>query len=328
MLTRRALLNAAAAMAAPWATLAHAAANLPGVSKMMVGFPAGTSVDIIARRYADKLQGTYAETLIIENLSGAGGQIALERFKGAAPDGRTLMMLPSPLLTLYPWVYEKLRYDPLRDYEAVATVYQSTVGVAIGPSVPESVTNLKQFIEWAKGRKESIFFSANAQGAGPHFAGLQFARSAGFTAEYVPYQGGTPAMVALMGGQLPMVCITMGTIAPLISSGKVRVLGIFDNERSPLYPEIPTLKEQGYPELVESEFGVVIVPTGTPRNVIADLEQALSAAMALPDLQKGMRDQYMRAQFAGSAATTVALKSDSERWRKTVTDFHFTPMSS
>lgn len=300
--------------------------KLPALAKLTLGFPAGTSSDAIARRYAHKLQGTYAGNVIVENRPGAAGRIALEQFKRATPDGLSMMLIPSALLTLYPHTYQSLRYDAQTDFTLVATVYQSSIGIAVGPSVPAEITNLQQLITWAKAQKEPVFFSSNAQGATPHFMGMQFSKSTGIPMEFVPYQGGTPAMNALVAGDLPMVCMSMGNLMPLASAGKIRVLASFDAARNPLYPDIPTLKELGYPDLVENESGVIAVPAKTPADVVARLEKAISTAMADPDLQAGMRAQFLSAKFIGSADTTASHAAMFERQRKVVAASQFTPM--
>lgn len=328
MWNRRELLTTGLAVAA---TLALAPANagedtLAGVTKLIVGFPPGTSLDGIARRYVHHLQGQYSDTMIVENRHGAAGRIAMEQFKRAAPDGKTLLIVPFPLLTLYPHTYQQLKYDPLNDFIPAGTVYQSSIGIAVGPAVPASVTNLAEFIEWAKSRDEPLFFSGNAQGAGPHLMGLQFANRTGIPMEFVPYQGGAPAVNALMAGEIPVVSISMGTLAPLAQSGKVRILASFDPQRNPLYPDVPTLNELGYPDLVENEGGVILLPAKTPQNIVMHLEKSIAAAMESPELQEGMRAQFLNARFQDSATTAANLAQAFERHRKLVADSQFTPM--
>lgn len=326
MLRRRTLLQSAA-LAMP---LAHAAPSwgntLDGIVRLVVGFPAGTSLDAIARRYADKLRGRYAETIIVENRAGAAGRVALEQVKRAAPDGRTLIIVPSPLMTLYPSTYKSLKYDPLNDFVPAGSIYDASIGLAIGPSVPASVTNLAQFVQWAKAQSKPVFFSGNAQGAGPHFMGLQFAKLAGFNVEYVPYPGGPQAMTALLGGQIPLLCISMGTIAPHARNGSLRVLGSFDGARNSLFPEVPTLKEAGYPSLVENEWGAFYAPAGTPRDHVTRLERALAEACAQPDIIEAMRGQYLSVNFRDGKTTAQYLASGTERHRAMVRSSNFEPM--
>lgn len=327
MLPRRTLLKSAAAFGLPMSLgMAAHAAPIEGVTRLVVGFPAGTSIDVLARRYANKLQGRYAETVIVENRAGAAGRIALEQVKRAAPDGRTITIAPSPLMTLYPSTYKSLRYDPAKDFVAAGTIYDASIGLAIGPAVPASVTNLAQFVEWAKAQKKPVFFSANAQGAGPHFMGLQFAKVAGFEAEYVPFQGGAPALNALIGGELPLLCISMGTLAPQSHNPKVRILASFDASRSALYQEVPTLRELGYPSLVENEWGGVFLPAGASRDIVTRLESALAEACKQPDLIEGMRSQFLTVNFRNARATSQALLAGLERHRNLVRASNFEPM--
>lgn len=327
MLHRRDLLKSAAAFGLPASLGVPArAAALEGVARLVVGFPAGTSIDVLARRYANKLQGRLADTVIVENRVGAAGRIALEQVKRAAPDGRTFILVPSPLMTLYPFTYKSLKYDSVNDFTPAGTIYDASIGLAIGPSVPASVTNLPQFVEWAKAQRKPVFFSANAQGAGPHFMGIQFAKTAGFQVEYVPFQGGAPALNALMAGQIPLLCISMGTLAPQARTGSLRILGSFDATRNSLYPEVATLREQGYPALVENEWGGVFLPAGASRETVSRLESALAEACAQPDLVEGMRAQFLSVAFRDGRATAQALQSGLERHRAMVRASNFEPM--
>lgn len=326
MLKRRVFLQSAA-LALPFASGAIAQAQpMDGVVRMLVGFPAGTSIDGIARRYASKLVGRYAETVVVENRAGAAGRIALEQLKRAQPDGRSMIIVPSPLMTLYPSTYKNLKYDPLNDFVPAGTVYDSSLGIAIGPSVPASVTNLSQFVQWAKAQDKPLFFSANAQGAGPHFMGLEFAKETGIRMEYVPFQGGAPALNALLGGQIPVLCISMGTLAPQARSGALRILASFDPSRNSMYPEVPTLRELGYPNLVENEWGAVFLPAGTPRELVAKLERALMESCAQQDVIDGMKAQFVSANFRDSKTTTQYLQRGTERHRAMVQASKFEPM--
>lgn len=322
---RRDILKLGAAL--PLGYSASSWANkLSGTTRLVIGFPAGTSLDSIGRRFADKLTGKYSDNVIVDNRVGAAGRIAIDHVKRAAPDGRTIILMPSPLMTLYPSTYKKLTYDPAKDFVPAGVLYDSGLGLAVGPAVPQSVTNLTQFIQWAKAQPNPVFFSGNAQGAVAHFMGLEFAKRTGINVEYVPYQGGGPALTALMGGQLPLLCISMGTLAPQVSSGAVRVLASFDEKRNPLYPNVPTLKESGYPALVESEWGGMYLPAGTPNAVVASLESTLAEACRQPDLISAMHAQYLSVEFANGKIAAQRQASDTKRHREMVLARNFDPM--
>lgn len=326
MLKRRTLLKSAA-FTLPLGVSALAQAKpLEGVTRLVVGFPAGTSVDLIARRYAAKLQGTYADTVIVENRPGAAGRMALEQVKRAQPDGRTLILVPSALMTLYPSTYKSLRYDPVKDFIPGGSIYDASLGLAIGPGVPSSVTTLPQFVQWAKAQDKSVFFSANAQGAGPHFMGLQFAKEAGLKMDYVPFQGGAPALNALLGGQIPVLCISMGTLAPQMRNGSLRVLASFDAVRNPLFPEVPTLREFGYQNLVENEWGAFFLPAGASSEHVSRLEASVAQACAQQDIIEAMRQQFLTVNFRDSKATAEYLRRGIERHRQMVQSSNFEPM--
>lgn len=156
--------------------------------------------------------------------------------------------------------------------------------------------------------------------------GLEFAKEAGIRVEYVPFQGGAPALNALLGGQIPMLCISMGTLAPHARDGGLRILASFDAARSPMYPEVPTLREVGYTNLVENEWGAVYLPAKTPKNLVGKLEHALSDACAQPDLIDGMKAQFLSVNFRDSKTTTQHLQRGTERHRAMVQASKFEPM--
>lgn len=326
MLKRRTLLQSAA-LALPFGSNAIAQTKpMDGIARLVVGFPAGSSIDVIARRYAPKLAGRYADNVIVENRPGAAGRTALEQVSRTQPDGRTMFIVPSPLMTLYPSTYKSLKYAPLKDFVPAGSVYDSSLGIAVGSAVPASVTNVQQFVQWAKTQDKSIFFSANAQGAGPHFMGLEFAKETGIRMEYVPYQGGTAALNALLGGQIPVLCISMGTLAPQARNGGLRILASFDPARNPMYPDVPTLRESGYPNLVENEWGAIYLPAATPKDIVAKLERAIAESCAQQDLIDGMKAQFLSVNFRDSKTTAQYLQEGTKRHRAMVQASTFEPM--
>lgn len=275
MIDRRHLLASLAAL--PLAALAQGQPP-----RILVGFPAGGSVDATARRFADFARGKIADTVLVEQKVGAGGRIAIAGLKDAAPDGQTLLISPSSMFTIYPHAYRKLAYNPAVDVVAVAPLALSTCGFGVGPMVPAGVKTLAQFADWAKANADKAAYASPAAGAMPHFLGNQFERAAGLKLTHVPYRGAAPGMQDLMGGQIPSGCFSIGDFLPHLASGRVRLLGVTDKARSRFAPDVATFEEQGFKGIVGVESYGLFVPAKTPQAVIDKLADAARAAVREP----------------------------------------------
>src|SRR5215468_9825953 len=193
MLSRRFFLTASAsgALACGFGGLGTAAgAQVVGKNaRLLVGFPPGGSLDVVARLLAEHMKG-YARSMIVDNHPGAGGRIALETLKNSEPDGSVLVLTPGDQVTLFPHVYRKLPYDALRDFAPVTAICTFPFLFAIGPMVPASVTTLAQFIEWCRANPKHATYGSPGGGTRPHFLGVTLARAAGFDFVHLPYKGG------------------------------------------------------------------------------------------------------------------------------------------
>ena len=275
MIDRRHLLASLAAL-----PLAARAQGQP--PRILVGFPAGGSVDTTARRFADFARGKLADTVLVEQKVGAGGRIAIAGLKDAAPDGQTLLISPSSMFTIYPHAYRKLAYNPAVDVVAVAPLALSTCGFGVGPMVPASVKTLAQFADWAKANADKAAYASPAAGAMPHFLGNQFEHAAGLKLTHAPYRGAVPGMQDLMGGQIASGCFSIGDFLPHLASGRVRLLGVTDKARSRFAPDVATFDEQGFKGIVGVESYGLFVPAKTPQAVIDKLADAARAAVREP----------------------------------------------
>jgi len=272
MIDRRHLLAALAAT-----PLAARAQGQP--PRILVGFPAGGSVDTTARRFAEFGRGKLADTLLVEQKVGAGGRIAIAALKDAAPDGQTLLIGPSSMFTIYPHAYRKLAYNPATDVISVAPLALSTCGFGVGPMVPASVKTLQQLADWLKANPDKAAYASPAAGAMPHFLGNQFERAAGLKLTHAPYRGAAPGMQDLMGGQIASGCFSIGDFLPHLPSGRVRLLGVMDKARSRFVPDVPTFEEQGFKGIVGVESYGVFVPAKTPAAVVDKLADVARSAV-------------------------------------------------
>lgn len=272
MMDRRHLLAALAA--APFA--ARAQGQPP---RILVGFPAGGSVDTTARRFAEFGRGKLAETLLVEQKVGAGGRLAIAALKDAVPDGQTLLIGPSSMFTIYPHAYRKLAYNPATDIIPVAPLALSTCGFGVGPMVPSQVKTLQQLADWLKANPDKAAYASPAAGAMPHFLGNQFERAIGLKLTHAPYRGAAPGMQDLMGGQIASGCFSIGDFLPHLPAGRVRLLGVTDRQRSRFAPDVPTFEEQGFKGIVGVESYGVFVPAKTPAAVVDKLADVARSAV-------------------------------------------------
>ncbi|MDA8445188.1 Bug family tripartite tricarboxylate transporter substrate binding protein [Paracidovorax valerianellae] len=295
-----------------------------GVPRILVGFPAGGSIDVVARRLAEQWRGRTGTTTVVEQKVGAGGRIALATLKDAPPDGLTLVLSPSSMLTIYPHVYKRLQYRPATDFIPVTPVALSTCGFMVGPKVPESVKTLRQFADWTKARAEPEGYASPAAGAMPHFLGNQFARAAGIQLTHVPYRGAAPGLQDLMGGQVASGCFSVGDCLPHLPSGRVRVLGVTDTRRSRFLPEVATFEEQGFAGIHGVESYGLYLPAKTPAAQVERLGALAQQAIRDPSIIESLAK--LGFEPVGSTPEEFArqLAQERERWAPVVAASGFT----
>jgi len=282
------------------------------LARIVVGFPAGGSNDVIARHLADRLRGPYAPTVIVENKVGAQGRIAVDTVKGAEADGSVILQTPGTILTAYPHVFRKLSYDALRDLTPVTAVCTFDLALVVGPALP--VTTLTEFVEWCTANPKKAAFGSPAAGASPHFVGVMFARAAGIELLHVGYKGAAPAVQDLLGGQIPAYVGTLGDVIALHRAGKVRVLGTSGAKRSRFVPEVPSFAEAGFPSAVAQDWYGILLPAKAPGEVVSRLNRSILAALEDPSMQEALA--RLNVDPAGSSPEAFAerIRSEQESW--------------
>jgi tripartite-type tricarboxylate transporter receptor subunit TctC len=316
MLTRRHLFAASAlGFAAAGAGLLPRA--LAQVMKkpvhIIVGFPPGGGTDIIARIVAERLRGSYAQTLLVENKPGAAARLAVEYVKNAEADGSVMLFTPDFPITVYPHSFRSLNYDPLRDFTPVAPTTKSMLTFNIGPAVPQSVKSLADFVQWCKTNPDKAIFATTAAGGTPHFVGVMLANEAGVKITPVHYRGGAPALQDLLGGHVPAGVNPISEILSHAKSGAVRTLAVTGSQRSRFLPEVPTMKEQGYNVVIDSWVGV-FVPAKTPPSAVNALSAALEAAAKSPEMAESVAKFGNDPAFQTPAEFRTRVEADIERW--------------
>lgn len=311
------------------AALPHAHAQaLPERATFFTGFAPGGTVDVTARRIADKLRDVVARNVVVENRTGAGGQIALSALKTVAPDGLTLVVTPISMLGIYPHTYKKLPYDPVADFIPVSQAVRFDFGFAVGPMVPASVTNLAQYIAWCKATPKDAAFGSPAAGSVPHFVAELFGRAAAIADfKHVPYRGTQPAIVDLMGGQVSAVSGPVGEFLQHLPTGKVRLIATSGPSRNKFAPNVATFAEQGFKDLVFEEWFGVFVPAKTPPETVNKLSAAIRGALGAQDVIDGLAQMGLEAKGSTGPELAALLKKDNERWAPIVKAIGFTAES-
>jgi tripartite-type tricarboxylate transporter receptor subunit TctC len=282
--------------------------------RILVGFAPGGSADVLARMVAEGLREDFAP-IVVDNKPGAGGRIALNLVKAAKPDGQTVIVLPSGPMVLFPHVYKKLDYDPVRDFTPVSQIARFQFGVVAGPAT--SAKNIAEMIALAKTKPGASSYGTPGAGTLPHFMGVLMEQSSGISLNHVPFQGGAPANNALVGGHIDYKFDVVSETAELHRSGKVRIIGVTGAQRDPQVPEVPTLKESGV-NMEATAWFAMYGPAGLKGEALTRLEKAMMKMVRDPAMQARLNKLGYEPIGSGSADLAAAQKVDLTRWEKPI----------
>jgi tripartite-type tricarboxylate transporter receptor subunit TctC len=323
MTTRRQLLQGAtAASLLGWASLPTLAQNRIETLRIIVGFPPGGTTDAFARRIGEKLRGTYANNVIIDNKPGAGGQIGVMTLKSAAADGAHILYSPASMLTIYPHSYSRLNYTQA-DVAPIGMGHSTDHAFVVGPAVPDAVRNIRDFVEWAKANPGKASVGNPAAGSMPHLLAGRLAMLGGFQITNVPFAGSGPAIPQVLGGQLAGMSSPLGDWVQHHKTGKARILATSGPERSIYTPDVATFREQGFGELMVREWFGFFAPGGTSDMIKENLNSALRAALGQPDIREFVTPLAANIEASTTADHTRRLATDSEMARRLVTALGF-----
>jgi tripartite-type tricarboxylate transporter receptor subunit TctC len=308
---RRDLL-AAAALAAAGA--GGARAQLNGNAFFVSGFPAGGMGDYVARPLTEKLRGKYASNVLVEAKPGAGGRIAVEYVKRAAPDGLTILQIPSSPMVLYPNTYKKLNYDTFTDFMPVTTMVSYGFVFTAGPGLPADIKTVADYVKWAKANPKQANYGIPAAGSALHFAGMMLQKAAGMEFNSVAYRGGAPLLQDVLGGQVPVSFNVLGEVLPHVRSGKLRALAVTTPQRSVFLPEVPTMVEQGYKDIAMMEYLSLFLPAKTPMETVKRLNTLVREALSSPDMVEGLAKNGLQPVHQSTEEFAAMVKSDHQKW--------------
>lgn len=317
----------ALAVLGPLAPLAARAQALEQV-KIINGFPAGGTADATSRRIGEQLRGSaYTKNgAVVENKVGAGGRIACEAVKNAAPDGTTLLLTPYSCTSVYPHIYTKLSYDPFKDLAPVSIAAIMHHGLAVGSMVPASVKTVRDFVAWCKANPDKASYASPAAGSLPHFLGALLSSYTGVPMQHVPYRGSVPGVADMIGGQIASMFTPSGDFLANHKAGKIRMIGTSGPARSPFSPEVPTFAEQGFPDLTVEEWFGFYVPARTPAAIIDNANTAINAALKNPGVVSSLGTFGLVAAGSTPREMDKSQRDAYFRWEPLVKQIGFTGM--
>jgi tripartite-type tricarboxylate transporter receptor subunit TctC len=312
------LFTAAAGIASLAISLPAPAARIAGPIRLVVGFAPGGAADALSRSLADSLRQTLSVTVIVDNKPGAGGRIAAEQFKSAPPDGSALLVSPASILTLSPHLYSNTRFSLERDFTPVAPLAHLDLALYAGRVVPDSVKSLDSMVKWLHENPMERRCGIPGFGATPHLAALLLDRQTRVDWDLVPYQGDAPTLAALLGGEIAVAICSLAGGVELLRSRKLRLLAVTGSERSALFPNVPTLSDAGYPEVVVEDRLGAFAPKLTPSVAVNSLSQALQGALQTKEVINMLQRLSMESASDDPGHFAKVLRADSERWAATV----------
>lgn len=290
------------------------AQSLPETARILVGFPPGGGIDLIARRLAEQLNGKLAKAVIVDNRPGAAGRIAVDTALQSPPDGLTLIMNPAGVLTINPHTFKKSNYDPFKDFTALSLAAMIDFGFAVGAGVPAEVKTLADFAKWAKANEGKVTYGSPAVGAPPHFVGDLLSRKLGLNMTHVPYRGGAAAMNDLLGGQISGLVLTLGDLIQNAKAGKLRLLASTGPARSKFSPNTPTFSELNVAGLdVRDWFGLYIAGSASA-DVKARVLPLVRTALASKSYIQGVESLGIEPASSTPQEIEQLFRTDYVRW--------------
>ena len=279
--------------------------------KMLVPAPAGGTMDVVARILAEQLSADIGQPVVVDNKPGAGGAIAVQAMMAAPPDGQTIMVTASNILTEIPHVM-KTGFDPIKDVRPVATIARAGMVLVGSPTL--SASELKDLVAYVKANPGKLSFASYSAGTASHYAGMILNQKAGLDLQHVPFPGSPPALVQVMGGQIAVMFDGIVTSMPQIKGGKLKAFGVASKTRSAHLPQVPTLAELGLPELDFSNWLGTVVAASVPADLAEKINLATLKAASAPRI----RDRLAAAGFEpntslSSTQLAQSVKAEYER---------------
>lgn len=285
-------------------------------TKMIVGFPPGQATELAARVLADGLNRELGSSVIVVNMPGQGGSIALNALINSPPDGSVITVSALAAYAINPHLYSSVRYNSLKDIATVALVADIPVVLVVNPALKAS--NLKELVALAKADPGALMHSSSGNGTVSHLGMVELKRRLGIEMTHVPYAGSSRAMTDLMGGRVHAGLDSVAAVKSLVESGKLRAIGVATLKRLPSMPDVPTLHELGVRDFEVAAWTAVSVPAATPRAIREKLSAAVTKVVSSKEFADRMAPLGMEPRPGGIDAFDALLRSEYERWARVV----------
>jgi tripartite-type tricarboxylate transporter receptor subunit TctC len=286
--------------------------------KILVGFTPGTAPDLAARILADRFAEVWGAPFVVENVPGAGSNIATGQVAKAAADGYTLLMGGNSSLVINPSLYESLPFDPVKDFEPITQVFIAANVLAVPADLP--IKSVADIVAMAKQNPGKLSYGHAGVGTSQHLAGELFKHMAGIDIAPVPYRGTTAMMPDLLAGRITMSFANISNVVPLARQGKLRTLAITSRLRSPLVPELPTMAESGYPGFEAVPWFGLLAPAGAPKDVVDKLHDETVKALALPEVRKKFDELGIEPVGNSADEFAAVIAREIPEWAKVIKD--------
>jgi tripartite-type tricarboxylate transporter receptor subunit TctC len=284
--------------------------------RILVGFPAGTAPDVAARVVADKLGASLGKPFVVENISGANGNIACDRVAKAAPDGYTLVMCGNGSLIFGPSLYAKLPYDPAKDFAPITQVFVAANILVVHPEVPAK--SLDELVALAKANPGDLTYGHTGIGSSQHLAAELFKSMARLDIRPISYRGSTAVLPDLLAGRITMGFTNIVNVAPLAKEGKLRAFAVTSRKRSPIVPDLPTMAESGFPGYEAVPWFGLMAPAGTPQPIIDKLHRETVKALAIPEVRQSLENQGLDVIGGTPAEFADVIRKETPYWAKII----------
>ena len=286
--------------------------------RIVVPFAAGGTSDILARAIGPKLTDAWGQPVVVENKTGANGNVGAEYVARSAPDGYTMLLSDVGAIAINPSVYPNMPFDPVKDFSPIVMVSYSPHVLAVHPSVPAAT--VKELIAYAKANPGKLNFANSGTGGAPHLAGVDFAQRTGIQWAYIPYKGGSQAVTDVVAGQSNVLFNGMLATYPSVKGGRLRGIAVSSAQRVPSAPELPTLIESGLPGFVTGSYQGLLAAASTPRDIVAKLNAEITRILNTQDMKDMLAKQgtEVRADTPEQLGSFIA--SEKARWAKVVRD--------
>jgi len=283
--------------------------------RIVVPYSPGGGLDVVGRPIAQKLSESFGQPVVIDNRPGGGTTIGTTVVAKAPADGYTLLLTLSAL-TISPSLYPHLPYDPVTDFSPVIWIGTTSYLLSVHPSVPAN--NVKQLIALSKSMPDKFSYSSPGNGTDPHMAAELFKIMTGVKWTHIPYNGGGPAAVAVMGGQVGLTFLPTSVGTPFVTAGKLKALGISTAKRSTLLPELPTIAESGVPGYAAEAWSGILAPAGTPKEIVARLNGAIAKIVHTPEYKALLEARLVEPVGSSVEQFSNRIRDDVAKWRKVV----------